>query len=137
MRQKYCSRKWSLAERLKHRSVRDARTGCVLWTGTRNSDGYGHLTVRNRTLFAHRAAWSAAHGPIPDGMVVCHRCDVRCCINPEHLFLGTHRQNMADRAAKLRQRKPRRAPEPPADLLRIIWGDKEYVGQVLHVRRAR
>lgn len=137
MRRDYCPRHWTLEERLKHRSLRDTRTGCVLWTGSRNSDGYGSLTMRGRTLFAHRAAWEVAHGPVPAGLVVCHRCDVRACINPAHLFVGTHRENMADRSAKLRQRArpPRRARRVPVDELRILWGDKVIVGRVVHVRR--
>jgi hypothetical protein len=58
---------------------------------------------RGKPLFAHRLAWEAAHGPLPAGMHVCHKCDVPKCINVEHLFLGTHADNMADCAQKGRQ----------------------------------
>jgi hypothetical protein len=122
-----------MAERLAHRSLRDPATGCILWTGSRNSDGYGYLCVRNKTWFAHRAAWMVAHGPIPSGLFVCHRCDVPACINPRHLFLGTHRQNMADRTAKHRRQRPR----DRRDILRVFFRGEEIVGHVLHVRGAK
>lgn len=52
------------------------------------------------TIYAHRFAWELAYGPIPHGMFVCHSCDVPGCVNPGHLFLGTHSDNMRDASAK-------------------------------------
>lgn len=69
--------------------------GCVIWTGTLNSDGYGSLAVNGRMVSAHRYAWECENGPIPDGMVIDHTCWERACTNPEHLRLATRSQNSA------------------------------------------
>lgn len=76
---------------------------CVEWAGARTRAGYGHRKVRGRTVSVHRLAWQETHGPIPDGMVVCHRCDNRPCINVDHLFLGTQADNIRDMYAKGRR----------------------------------
>jgi hypothetical protein len=74
--------------------------GCWLWTGRLFGGGYGSLRVDGRRLLAHRVSWMLHFGEAPDDMCVCHRCDVRHCINPEHLFLGTHQANTLDAVAK-------------------------------------
>lgn len=75
---------------------------CVEFDGPRNVRGYGVCRFMGEQL-AHRAAWVAARGPIPNGLFVCHACDNRVCVNVAHLFLGTHQDNMRDRNAKGRQ----------------------------------
>jgi hypothetical protein len=79
-------------------------TGCHEWTGAKFRDGYGQFRVGNGTLkmiSAHR--WICE--PIPEGMLVLHKCDNRSCVNRDHLFFGSHKENMTDMVAKNRQAK--------------------------------
>lgn len=79
--------------------------GCWLWTAAIcKSNGYGKFGFNGKTPDAHRFAWQLVHGEIPDGLHVLHTCDVKLCVNPDHLYLGTHRDNMRD--ARLRHRYP-------------------------------
>lgn len=74
---------------------------CILWMAGKDHNGYGLIRAGgNRKLLAHRAAWIVHFGTIPDGLYVCHSCDVPACINPAHLFLGTHTDNMRDMSTK-------------------------------------
>jgi hypothetical protein len=104
-RRSHCRPGWTLERRLAHYSRIDPISGCRIWHGAINDAGYGTLTLNGRTQRAHRLAWSVEHGPIPDRTDVCHRCDERRCINPDHLFLDSHAANMADRWRKDRARR--------------------------------
>jgi hypothetical protein len=90
----------TVRERFAAKVEPDPDTGCHLWTGARNPAGYGRLKVGKRMVKAHRFAYEAFVGPIPNGLHVLHRCDTPACVNPEHLFLGTDLDNARDRDAK-------------------------------------
>lgn len=89
--------------------------GCWLWTGPTSHNGYGKLSgCRSRGFkrmtFAHRLSYMIFRGPIPKGMEVCHRCDNPPCVRPDHLWLGTHTDNMRDAKRKGRMRRGEGSP---------------------------
>lgn len=94
-------RRFSFVERVRmHTLPQDEATGCILFVGRRDSDGYAQIKDRGRAVSLHRWAWESKHGPIPDGSHVLHVCDTPNCINPEHLYLGDHSRNMRDKAER-------------------------------------
>ncbi len=79
--------------------VPEPMSGCWIWTGSLTARGYGYLGNKKngQPQTAHRHSWKLHCGPIPTGKHVLHKCDVRCCVNPDHLYVGTHKDNMRDR----------------------------------------
>ena len=78
--------------------------GCWLWRNPDPSNGYGKFSYQGQVMGAHRVSWLIHYGDISDGLWVLHKCDTPACVNPDHLFLGTHDDNMADMTAKHRGR---------------------------------
>jgi hypothetical protein len=83
-----------IAERLDRLSMPEPMSGCTLWIGGDNGLGYGVVWHRGGMRRAHRVAWELANGPVPDGLVLDHKCRVRCCINVDHLRAITFRENV-------------------------------------------
>ena len=96
-------------DRHERKIVPVGEAGCWIWIGALYRNGYGQVCSGRKSpagsrlpTGAHRMAFEAENGPIPDGMHVLHLCDVPCCVNPAHLFLGDHAENMRDKEAKRR-----------------------------------
>lgn len=98
----------------------EAESGCWIWNKTLQRNGYGRFSVaKNKQRLAHRLAYEMFCGEIPEGMNVCHTCDVRACVNPAHFFLGSQKDNIQDAKRKCRLRGGRlRGEDHPAAKLR-------------------
>jgi hypothetical protein len=84
------------------KSIVVQKNGCWLWSGYKNADGYGVMGIGRKVIKAHRVAYMIYKGEIPEGMNVCHTCDVPSCVNPEHLWIGTQKENVLDMCLKKR-----------------------------------
>ena len=107
-------------------------SGCWIWKGSILKNGYGRITHDSKTYKAHRVAWIIEHGSVPSDLCVCHSCDNPPCVRVDHLWLGTHTQNIADRHTKKRTangkkiRNTVKLTEDDIRNMRALW-DKEGV----------
>lgn len=98
---------------------------CWLWHGKKNKNGYGIIQISNKLFLAHRVSYSLFNGPFSKSLGVLHRCDVRNCINPKHLFVGTQMENNKDAASKNR-----------VPFARNHWNSKLSTKDILRIRSA-
>lgn len=90
----------TVIERIFERSIPEPNTGCWLWCLGADNNGYGVVRHNGKQDRAHRVSYAETFGEIPNCMHVCHKCDVTSCVNPDHLFVGSRKDNMRDMAAK-------------------------------------
>lgn len=115
--------KKTLEERFIEKIEIVTESGCWLWNGYIREGRHGQSSMNGRVVYAHRLSWELAYGPIPKGLVVCHKCDVPFCVNPNHLFIGTQADNIGDCVRKSRH----------------TFGEKKYCAKLSadQVRRIR
>jgi hypothetical protein len=94
-------------------------SGCWLWKFGRTTAGYGFKRINKKFYYAHRLSWELKNGPIPKGLFVCHKCDNPPCANPDHLFVGTCKENVWDALKKGRLHKQ-------AETFRRLWRDSVF-----------
>lgn len=95
------SRRWIYLKRFFNKILMKGLDDCWDWQGGINKDGYGMVSYLGEMTLAHRVAWILHHWKyVPEGMCVLHKCDRRQCVNPKHLYLGTHAENMKDMVEK-------------------------------------
>ena len=112
-----------------YKKVKEMPSGCHEWQNAK-ANGYGVINIGGKRKYAHRLAWSWENGDIPDGLFVCHTCDNRACVNPKHLFLGSHGDNVRDMWAKGRGVNPSaRGEDNPAS--KITQKQANHVKELL------
>lgn len=115
-----------LAERFHEKYVPVPFSGCWIWIGSLDSYGYGLIASGRGPRLAHRVSWELHNGNIERQTHVLHRCDTPCCVNPMHLFLGSHADNMRDCAKKGRSPNLKLNAEQIADIRTKRLKQKEF-----------
>lgn len=112
----------NIKDRFNEKWIPVTESGCWLWTAGVDRDGYGRMCINKSAALAHRIS-AEIHGILIDSsMNVCHKCDVPSCVNPDHLFVGTHKENMMDRDKKGRVS----AKLTKKQVLKILADGREY-----------
>lgn len=101
---------------------------CWEWTGNKTKSGYGTISINGKDLRVHRISWERTNGPIPTGFHICHKCDNPACVNPGHLFLGTHIDNMNDSLKK--GRRPSILKKEDIPIIRKMYLDGKYQKEI-------
>src|SRR3990167_8748892 len=109
----------SVEERFFNKVERIPWCGCWLWLGYATKDGHGKFWYRAAMPTAHRVAWQLFKGPIPERMCVLHDCDIACCVNPDHLYIGTNKDNVRDRVIRGRSAPVNKERAPNAKLTQL------------------
>jgi hypothetical protein len=113
-------------------------SGCWEWTGTIEKRGYGVLQIEKKQWRAHRYSYIRTYGHVPDDVLICHKCNNKLCVNPEHLYKGTHRDNMDDviTAGVQKGVNNGRARLTEADVLEIrrLYATKKYTQNELAIQ---
>lgn len=111
----------------------DRTDNCWLWNGQKDKDGYGRFKINRKVVRAHRFSYTREFGEIPEGLFVCHCCDTPNCVRPDHLFLGTAKDNNLDKIKKGRHRWGRipgrtwsKTNQEEADMIREVFATKGY-----------
>lgn len=130
----------TLKERLLKGYEEDQTTGCWNWIKYRDRDGYGNIAVKSKPMQAHRASYQVFVGPLEPSLFICHTCDNPSCINPDHLYQGTHKQNQKDKQNRQRivGEKHPYAKLKDTDILKIRNSDlsQEKLGKIYNVTQA-
>ena len=87
--------------------IPEPMSGCYLWVGSLTSQGYGGIVRKGKLLQAHRVVYEFECGPIPEGAMICHHCDNRICVNPDHLYVGDAQSNNDDMNRRGRNKSPK------------------------------
>ena len=120
----------SLLERIERWIDKSNIEGCWEWVAGKSKQGYGRLTFKHNYIYAHRAMWECANGEIPEGLDVLHSCANPSCVNPNHLFLGTHQDNMKDRNSKARFGTAKLSVEDVKEIRRLFRVGEKTVAQL-------
>ena len=123
----------TLIEKIKLKSEVNPVSGCWEWSKGKNGTGYAQIRHDGKARLAHRVSYMEAYGAIPDDLHLCHRCDNRACVNPEHLFVGDDKANSDDKLSKGRQARGeshgmRKLGIPEIYLIRAAHGTNEAIG---------
>lgn len=103
-----------VAKKLENFSI--SPTGCWIWKGNKTHDGYGRVRIAGKKRRAHIVSFEECFGKVPEGRMVCHKCGNRLCMNPDHLYAGTGKDNYADMVAHGNSNRPCGESHPKAKL---------------------